>query len=52
MQLELELDEIELGGYDHYMAKEIAEQRRRCGTAWAAGSTATRAGWCSGAAEL
>jgi glucosamine--fructose-6-phosphate aminotransferase (isomerizing) len=28
MQLELELDEIELGGFEHYMHKEIFEQPR------------------------
>ena len=28
MQLELELDEIELGGFEHYMRKEIYEQPR------------------------
>jgi glucosamine--fructose-6-phosphate aminotransferase (isomerizing) len=31
-QLEIELEEIELGGYAHFMQKEIFEQPKACAT--------------------
>jgi glutamine---fructose-6-phosphate transaminase (isomerizing) len=45
-QLELDLEQIELGRFSHFMQKEIFEQPKVLATRSAGGWTATRGAWC------
>ena len=48
-QLEIDATQVELGGFPHYMLKEIFEQPETVQTRCAAGSIATKRRRCSAA---